>query len=150
MVNLMGTLTCLRAQAAAMIRAGRGGSIVNCSSTAGLQGSAASPYYVAAKHGVVGVTKSAALELAQHRIRVNALAPGFTPTGMTVDYFGANVEAVGSQFTPLDRIAEPEEQAAAVAWLCADEASFVTGILMPVDGGLTAGPKAAFLSDSQA
>jgi NAD(P)-dependent dehydrogenase (short-subunit alcohol dehydrogenase family) len=145
-VNLIGTLTCLRAEAEAMIQLGGGGVIVNCSSTGGLQGSSASPYYIAAKHGVIGITKSAALELAQHRIRVNALAPGFTRTGMTVDYFGPQVDAVGAQLTPLDRISEPEEQAEAVAWLCSEQAAFITGITLPVDGGLLAGPKAAFLS----
>jgi NAD(P)-dependent dehydrogenase (short-subunit alcohol dehydrogenase family) len=138
-VNLTGTFNAVVAEAAAM--KAHGGAIVNCSSITGLQGSADSPYYVASKHGVIGFTKSAALELAKWAVRVNAICPGFTLTPMTRDYFGDNVDALGANLVPLGRIGTPADQAATVVWLCSDEAAYISGAYLSVDGGLAAGPK---------
>jgi NAD(P)-dependent dehydrogenase (short-subunit alcohol dehydrogenase family) len=146
-VNLLGTFYCVTAQAKAMKRSG-GGAIVNCSSVAGVQGSADSPYYVAAKHGVIGFTKSAALELAAHRIRVNVVCPGLTRSAMTQKFYGDKLEDV-AKFVPLGRLGEPEDQANGVVWLCSDESSFVTGAAFHLDGGQTAGvPSTLVASES--
>jgi NAD(P)-dependent dehydrogenase (short-subunit alcohol dehydrogenase family) len=140
-VNLYGTIHSVRAEASAMKRLGIRGAIVNCSSTAGVLGSADIPYYSATKHAIVGFTKSAAIALAPSGIRVNVIAPGFTRTGMTEGFFGDALETVGKAMTFFDRIGEPEEIANAVVWLCSPESSFVTGTFMAVDGGFLAGPR---------
>jgi NAD(P)-dependent dehydrogenase (short-subunit alcohol dehydrogenase family) len=121
-----------------MLKSG-GGAIVNDSSVAGLQGSP-NFAYVASKHGVVGLTKSAALLHAHEGIRVNAVCPGWIRTPMVEPAledpeFSAQVH----EAEPIGRLGSPEEVAEAVMWLCSDDASFVTGIAMPVDGGLAAG-----------
>jgi NAD(P)-dependent dehydrogenase (short-subunit alcohol dehydrogenase family) len=137
-VNLSGTFFCTRAEASAM-KARGGGVIVNVSSTNGLMSSSEMPFYDAAKHGVIGLIKSAALELAKSNIRVNALCPGFTVTPMTLAVFGEDAEAIGAAATPLGRGCQPEEQAGVIAWLCSNDASLMTGSIVVVDGGLAAG-----------
>jgi NAD(P)-dependent dehydrogenase (short-subunit alcohol dehydrogenase family) len=119
-----------------------GGAIVNTSSSVGLTGFRRSPIaYVASKHGVIGLTKQAALEYANVGIRVNAICPGNTRTPMQdlVIHGDPQVEARMIAPIPLGRLAVPEEIANAVVWLCSDAASFVTGHAMLVDGGLLAG-----------
>ena len=117
-----------------------GGAIVNTASVMGLVGSPAAVGYVASKHGVVGLTKSAALAYAQTGIRVNAVCPGYVRTPMTAEILAVRPEAeqLWLAAEPVGRLASPEEVAALVVWLCSDAASFVTGAAMPVDGGLVA------------
>jgi len=132
-VDLVGVWHCMRAEVARMRRQG-GGAIVNTSS---MLGSAAMPdnaAYIAAKHGVNGLTRAAAVELAGAGIRVNAVAPGVTRTGMT-----SEVSAELLQRVPLSRIAEPEEIAAVAVWLCSPQAGYVTGSVVVADGGWLAG-----------
>ncbi|MCV2491949.1 SDR family oxidoreductase [Geodermatophilus sp. YIM 151500] len=132
-VDLLGVWHCMRAEIAHMRRQGRG-AIVNTSS---MLGDAAMPdngAYVAAKHGVNGLTRAAAVELAGAGIRVNAVAPGVTRTAMT-----SAVSAELLQRVPLSRIAEPEEIAAAAVWLCSPGASYITGAILVADGGWLAG-----------
>lgn len=138
-VNLTGLWYCLRAELLVMQRQGSG-AIVNMASIAGLVGFDGLPAYVASKHGVVGLTKTAALECAKTGIRVNAVCPGVIDTpmvGRLTDKDDAAKEALADG-APVDRLGRPEEVAAAVVWLCSDAASFVTGIAMPVDGGCVA------------
>ena len=138
-VNLKGIWLCMKYEIPVMLKKGKG-VIVNCSSAAGLVGFQGLPAYVASKHGVIGLTKTAALECAKLGIRVNAVCPGVIQTPMIDRLTGKKKEAV-EQFTdlePVGRFGKPEEIANAVIWLCSDEASFVTGIAMPVDGGFVA------------
>jgi NAD(P)-dependent dehydrogenase (short-subunit alcohol dehydrogenase family) len=144
-VNVMGTFHCVTAEARAMMRTG-GGSIVNVSSVAGVQGSGGSPYYVAAKHAVIGFTKSAALELASAGIRVNVICPGITRTKMMRNFMGDALESA-TAFIPIGRLGEPDDQANAVIWLCSDAASFITGASLMIDGGQTAGVPATLAAD---
>ena len=138
-VNLGGVWRCMRAEIPAMLEAG-GGSIVNCASVAGLVGFAGIAPYVASKHGIVGITKTAALDYALAGIRVNAVCPGIIHTQMIerATHGDPAVEAAMVASEPVGRMGEPAEIGAAVAWLCSDAASFVTGAAMPVDGGLVA------------
>jgi len=132
-VDLAGVWRCMRAEIRYM-RAQRSGAIVNTSS---MLGSAAMPdngAYIAAKHGVHGLTRAAALELGGTGIRVNAIAPGVTRTGMTSAVSDELLRTV-----PLGRIAEPAEIAAAAVWLCSPEASYITGSVLVADGGWLAG-----------
>lgn len=136
-VNLKGVWWCMRHELPQML-AQRGGAIVNCSSIAGLVGFAGSGSYVASKHGVVGLTRAAALDYAKAGIRVNAVCPGVIRTPMidrAVPDPAARAALEGG--APMARIGEPEEIAKAAAWLCSDEASFVTGQAIAVDGGWT-------------
>lgn len=138
-INLKGIWLCMKYEIPVMLKKGKG-VIVNCSSVAGLVGFQGLPAYVASKHGVIGLTKTAALECAKHGIRVNVVCPGVIQTPMIDRLTGKKKEAV-EQFTglePIGRFGKPEEIANAVIWLCSDEASFVTGIEMPVDGGFVA------------
>ena len=141
-VNLRGLYACLRAQ----LRVMRPGSaIVATSSVMGISGTPGMGAYAASKHGVIGLTKTAALEGARSGIRVNAVCPGAVRTPMLTERgFKANPEyaEMAPKVHPLGRIAEPEEIAEAAAWLLSDKASFVTGQALAVDGGLTAGPPA--------
>jgi NAD(P)-dependent dehydrogenase (short-subunit alcohol dehydrogenase family) len=118
----------------------RGGAIVNTASVAGLRGARGLSAYVASKHGVVGLTKTAALEYAQAGVRINAVCPGWIRTPMVEGAFVAHpdLEAQISMSEPIGRIGNPQEVAEAVVWLCSDAASFVTGHAMTVDGGLMA------------
>lgn len=138
-VNLTSVWLCMREEIPLM-RDGGGGAIVNCASIAGVVGFPGASAYVASKHGVVGLTRTAALELAREGVRVNAVCPGVIHTAMIDRYTHGDrgVEAQLAAGEPIGRMGTAEEVAAAVVWLCSDEASFVTGIAMPVDGGWTA------------
>lgn len=138
-VNLKGVWLCMKYEIQQMLKQGKG-AIVNCASIAGLVGFQGLPVYVASKHGVVGLTKTAALEYAKSGIRVNAVCPGVIKTNM-VDRITGREKEVEKQFEdmePVGRMGQPEEVAEAVIWLCSDAASFVTGDAMAVDGGWTA------------
>jgi NAD(P)-dependent dehydrogenase (short-subunit alcohol dehydrogenase family) len=142
-VDLNGVFLCTKHELRAML-AGGGGSIVNMASAAGLIGWPGAIGYVAAKHGVVGLSKSAALEYATENIRVNALCPSYVETPMVSDLFenllGGDQAAVDAALAnhPIGRFAQAPEIAAACTWLLSDKASFVTGTAMSVDGGYTA------------
>ena len=132
-VNLKGVWLCMKHELRQM-EAQRGGAIVNTASIAGLAGLPTSSAYVAAKHGVVGLTKTAALEYAEAGIRVNAVCPGYIKTPMTEETMRRRGATVLAQ-TPLHRMGEPEEIAEMVVWLCSERASYVTGAAWNVDGG---------------
>jgi NAD(P)-dependent dehydrogenase (short-subunit alcohol dehydrogenase family) len=132
-VNLKGVWLCMRHELTQMQAQG-GGAIVNTGSIAGLIGLPTSSAYVAAKHGVLGLTKTAALEYAEANIRVNAVCPGFIKTRMTEDTMRRRGEEILSQ-VPLRRMGNPEEIAEMVVWLCSDRASYVSGAACNVDGG---------------
>lgn len=137
-VNLKGVWLCMKYEIIQMLKQG-GGAIVNNSSFLGLLGIPGGPAYVASKHGVIGLTKSAALEYAQEGIRVNAVCPGWISTPITDRTLNdPEVKAMIIGMEPIGRMGKPEEVAEAVVWLCSDAASFVTGHSMVVDGGLVA------------
>ncbi|MFC7069102.1 SDR family NAD(P)-dependent oxidoreductase [Halobaculum lipolyticum] len=164
-INLKGVWNCVKAELPA-IRAGGGGAIVNTASEAGLVGMGGLSSYSASKHGVVGLTKSVALEYADRGVRVNAIAPGPTRTNIQSGLLGGVVGSSASLLdrvraavalvrtavrtirapfdtsamrdVPMDRIADPEEMAGAVAFLCSDDASYITGHTLPIDGGQAA------------
>jgi len=134
-VNLLGTFLCMKYELPLLKG---GGAIVNIASNGGLYAIPHAPAYVAAKHGIVGLTKVAAVDYAPDRIRVNAVCPGPTRTPgfeQVAAGAGGDLAALQEATTPLGRLATPEEVAAAAAWLCSDAASYVTGIAMSVDGG---------------
>ena len=134
-VNLKGAVFCAQAAAKAMIAAGRPGAIVNLASGAAFRGSPRGVHYVASKGGVVSMTKQMALELAPHRIRVNAIAPGLTDTAQP-RYGSTEAEiAEMAAANPLGRIATPEDIARAALFLASDDAGFVTGHTLHVNGG---------------
>ena len=139
-VNLKGVYLCLKAEIAHMLGAG-GGAIVNTASVAGVEGAKNLPAYVASKHGVVGLTRTAALEYATRGIRVNAVCPGPIRTRMLEALLEENprMEPAMIAAVPMRRLGKPEEIAEAVVWLCSDRASYVTGQGIVVDGGFTAG-----------
>jgi len=138
-INLKGVWLGMKYEIPQMLKQG-GGAIVNMSSVAGLVGFPSSPAYVASKHGILGLTKTAALEYATEGIRVNAVCPGVIRTPMVERATGGDpeVEAQFAAMEPVGRMGKPEEVAEAVVWLCSDAASFVTGHSMVVDGGLVA------------
>ena len=138
-VNLRGVFLCIREELQQMLKQDGGGAIVNCSSVAGLVGFAGIPAYVASKHGVIGLTRNAALEYAEQKIRVNAVCPGAIETPMLERLMSGGVPRDSIVATePVGRLGKPEEIAAAVLWLCDPAASFVTGQAIAVDGGWTA------------
>src|SRR6266704_2515537 len=138
-INLTGVWLCMKYEIPQMLQQG-GGTIVNTASIMGLVATGFSPAYMASKHGVVGLTKSAALAYAQSGIRVNAVCPGYIRTPMVEGsaYFTPQGEAELIVRHPIGRLGTPEEVAEAVVWLCSDAASFVTGHTMTVDGGYVA------------
>ncbi|MHB1390348.1 MAG: glucose 1-dehydrogenase [Thermoleophilia bacterium] len=140
-INLTGVWLCMKSEIEQMLKQG-GGAVVNMASILGTVGFANATAYVAAKHGVLGITRVAALEYATRGVRVNAVCPGFILTPMLEK--GLDIEAhpeVAGQIAglhPMKRLGQPEEIAAAVVWLCSDRASFVTGHPLLVDGGYVA------------
>lgn len=137
-INLSGVMYCMREEAAVMRSRGKG-AIVNTASINGLVGNGRQPAYVATKHGVVGLTRHGALRWAKDGIRVNAVCPGVIETPMTAPLTSnPDMRKVLDGMTPMGRMGQPEEIAAAVLWLCSDQASFVTGHPLVVDGGATA------------
>jgi NAD(P)-dependent dehydrogenase (short-subunit alcohol dehydrogenase family) len=138
-VNLTGVFLCMKYEIAQMEAQGTGGAIVNTSSISGLGASPLMAAYTASKHGVTGLTRVAGYDYAKRGIRVNALCPGVTHTPMIDQWIDGDpvVQAVMDASVPIGRMATPEEMAEAVVWLCSDSASFVTGVALPVDGGLT-------------
>ena len=138
-INLKGVWLCMKHEIRQMLTQG-GGSIVNTSSIAGMMGMKGSTAYGAAKHGVIGLTRVAAVEYADKGIRVNAVLPGAVRTPMTERLMSNEPgrEAMYMSIQPIRRLGTPEELAEAVVWLSSDAASLVTGIAMPVDGGVLA------------
>lgn len=140
-INLKGTWLCLKYEIQQMLKQGGGGAIVNMSSVAGLMGNAGSATYCASKHGVMGLTKAAALETARSGIRINAVCPAVIETPMAERAFAdpaTNKFVLGLH--PLGRFGKPMEIAEAVLWMCSDRASFMTGHSIVLDGGFLAGP----------
>ena len=135
-VNLKGVFLCMKYEIPLMLQQG-GGAIVNNASVAGLVGFPGTPAYTASKHGVVGLTKTAALEYAKSNIRINAICPGAIETPMVERFSGSLPQGRQQliELEPIGRLGKPEEIAAAVVWLCSDAASFVIGHAMAVDGG---------------
>ncbi len=138
-INLTGVWLCMRAQINAMLTTG-GGAIVNVSSALGEVGQYSMPAYVASKHGVVGLSKAAALDYARRGIRVNALLPGLVETAMMRQQFERvpGLRETLLAMEPIGRFAQPREIAEAAAWLCSDRASYVTGTSVAADGGYCA------------
>lgn len=136
-ITLRGVFLSMRYEIPAMLEAG-GGAIVNMSSTAGLEGVGGLAGYVSAKHGVIGLTKTAALDYADRNLRVNALAPGPILTD-NLERAGEDAQRLAALAMPMRRVGRPEEVAAAVVWLCSDQAAFITGATLPIDGGKLAG-----------
>jgi NAD(P)-dependent dehydrogenase (short-subunit alcohol dehydrogenase family) len=138
-INLRGVWTCMKHELNQMRTQGSG-AIVNCSSLGGLVGLPGRAAYHASKHGVIGLTKSAALQYAPRGMRINAVCPGTIETPMVTDMIASGElelpEAVANQ--PIGRLGRGDEIAAAVLWLCSPRASFVLGVALPVDGGYTA------------
>lgn len=140
-VNLRGVWLCMKHEIRQLLEQGGGGSIVNMSSVDGLTGSPNGSVYSASKHGVDGLTKSAAIEYGPAGIRINAVCGGGFATEMLARGYGHDLEWVERYrrpAVPLGRLGRPEECAEAVVWLCSDAASYVTGVCLPVDGGLLA------------
>lgn len=134
-VNLRGAWLCMRAEIPVM-KAQGGGVIVNTASIAGLQGaSEGSVAYAVSKAGLIHLTRRAAVEYGPHNIRINAVCPGITATPAVKQHLTAEQQRASVASQPLGRMGEPEEIAATVVWLCSNAASFVTGVILPVDGG---------------
>jgi NAD(P)-dependent dehydrogenase (short-subunit alcohol dehydrogenase family) len=136
--NLRGMFFCMKHEIPLILESG-GGAIVNTSSGAGVIGIKGSPAYTAAKHGVIGLTKAAALDYAAQNIRINAVCPGYIDTPMMGRFTGGTPEGRAKVIAeePVGRMGTPEEIAAAVIWLCSDDAAFMIGHAMVIDGGQT-------------
>ena len=134
-INLCGVFRCIR-EVAKVMRDNGGGSIINTSSMVGTYGGKMQTAYSSSKFGVNGLTKSCAKELGEYKIRVNAVAPGAVLTDMMADFVDPQVKTMLERLTPLQRIARPDELAGAYVYLASDEASFTTGTLIHVDGGI--------------
>jgi NAD(P)-dependent dehydrogenase (short-subunit alcohol dehydrogenase family) len=140
-INLKGTWLCLKYEIQQMLKQGGGGTIVNMSSVAGLMGAAGAGVYCASKHGVIGLTRTAALEHAANGIRVNAVCPAVIETAMSDRAFAdpeANKRVLALH--PIGRFGKPMEVAEALLWLCSSKSSFMTGHYIVLDGGMLAGP----------
>jgi len=137
-INLRGVWSCMKFELRQMLRQG-GGAIVNCSSIGGLVGGAKRGTYQASKHGVLGLTKSAALDYAARGIRINAVCPGIIHTSMLDKMMATQADALDAMLkdVPIGRLGRPEEIANAVLWLCSSSASFMVGHALAVDGGYT-------------
>jgi NAD(P)-dependent dehydrogenase (short-subunit alcohol dehydrogenase family) len=137
-IDLRGVFVCMKHEIPLMLKQG-GGAIVNTSSGAGIIGIKGSPAYTAAKHGVIGLTRAAALDYAAQNIRINAVCPGYIDTPMMDRFTGGTREGRAKVISeePIGRMGKPEEIAATVVWLCSDAAGFVIGHAMVVDGGQT-------------
>lgn len=137
-INLKGVFLCMKYEIKVMLKK-KAGAIVNMSSVQGLVAGAGAALYCASKHGVIGLTKSAALDNATTGIRINAVCPGTIDTPMAIRFFTDQGLPVPTEFPriPMGRLGRPEEVAQAVMWLCSPASSYVTGISMPVDGALT-------------
>ena len=135
-VNLTSVFLCLKYEILQMERQG-GGSIVNTASASGIVATPGLPHYTAAKHGVLGLTKSAALEYNNKNIRVNAVCPGMVDTPLTQSFFDSSpkLAAAVQRLMPGGKLGQPTQVAEAVAWLCSDHASWVSGLSMVIDGG---------------
>jgi NAD(P)-dependent dehydrogenase (short-subunit alcohol dehydrogenase family) len=142
-VDLKGVWLCLKHEILAMLHGGGGGggggAIVNTSSAAGLTGVSGAAAYCAAKHGVLGLTRTAALDYARSGIRINAVCPGLVQTPLVSHVLGNAVDDVVQARIPMGRIGRADEIAAAIAWLASDDAAFVTGTALTIDGGGLAG-----------
>src|SRR5438552_18673131 len=138
-IDLRGVFLCMKYEIPLILKHGGGGAIVNTSSGAGIIGIKGSPAYTAAKHGVIGLTKAAALDYAAQNIRVNAVCPGYIDTPMMGRFTGGTPEGRAKVIAeePVGRMGKPEEIAAAVLWLCSDAAAFMVGHAMVIDGGQT-------------
>jgi NAD(P)-dependent dehydrogenase (short-subunit alcohol dehydrogenase family) len=140
-INLKGVWLCLKYEIQQMLKQGTGGAIANMSSVAGFIGSAGAATYCATKHGVIGLTKSAALETATKGIRVNAICPAVIETPMGERLFGAEeIKKFSLGLHPIGRFGRPMEVAEAVLWMSSERASFMTGQSLVLDGGFLAGP----------
>jgi NAD(P)-dependent dehydrogenase (short-subunit alcohol dehydrogenase family) len=140
-VDLKGVALCLKYEIRQMLKQGDGGAIVNTSSVSGIRPQPGTPAYIAAKHGVIGLTKSAALDYSPQGIRVNSVAPGAIDTPMlqgAIIEFGLDPVEYPKQLSMLGRFAQPIEVAQANVWLISDLSSYVTGATISVDGGYTA------------
>lgn len=137
--NIRGTFVGMRHQIRAMVRNG-GGAIVNMASVAGVNGTSGLSAYVAGKAGIIGLTKAAALDYADQGIRINVVAPGPILTHH-LEAAGAKAQEQAALSTPMRRLGTVEEVAAAVLWLCCEQASYITGAVLPIDGGMSAGTK---------
>src|SRR5437762_393658 len=137
-VDLRGVFLCMKHEIPLILKQG-GGAIVNTSSGAGIIGIKGSPAYTAAKHGVIGLTRAAALDYAAQNIRINAVCPGYIDTAMMGRFTGGTPEGRAKVIAeePVGRMGKPEEIAAAVLWLCSDAAAFMVGHAMVIDGGQT-------------
>jgi NAD(P)-dependent dehydrogenase (short-subunit alcohol dehydrogenase family) len=137
-INLSSVFMCMKYEILLLLQHG-GGAIVNTSSGAGVKGFKGQAAYAAAKHGIIGLTKSAALDYASHNIRINAVCPGIIETSMMERFTGGTQEGRERVIAqePIGRMGKPEEIAAAVVWLCSDEAAFVVGHALVIDGGQT-------------
>ena len=138
-VTLTGTFLCLKHEIPAMLESG-GGAIVNTASTGGLVGTPGLTPYISAKHGVNGLTKSAALEFGKQNIRINSICPGMTRTAAVESWSQESADQAKAfeSGIPMGRMGAPNEQASAAVWLCSNQSSFITGVNLPVDGGETA------------
>lgn len=136
-INLSGVFYGMRHQIPAMLKSG-GGCIINVASILGAVGTKNAPAYIAAKHGVVGLTKAAALEYAEHKVRVNAVGPGYITTPLVSESMDAEAMNALVDLHPLGRLGEATEVAEMILWLSTDKSSFVTGSYYPVDGGYLA------------
>lgn len=140
-IDLKGVALCLKYELQQMMKQGDGGSIINTSSVSGIRPQPGTPAYIAAKHAVIGLTKTAAMDYSPHQIRVNSVAPGAIDTPMlqgALVQFGLDPVDYAKQLSMLGRFAQPEEVAEPNLWLASDDSSYVTGTVLNVDGGYTA------------